>query len=94
MKARIILRLHAIAITLGKINCEDVDINIEELEDTLTQQILALETTIEQNPKLNERYATERLDLLDIYHEETDAQTNSAIKKWTQKLSTNTGTQS
>jgi len=94
MKATIILHLQAIAITLGKINCGDIDIDIEELEDTLTQQILALAATVEQNPKLNELYATERLDLLDIYHEEAGGQTNLAIKKWTQKLSTNTGTQS
>ncbi|MEG4495009.1 hypothetical protein [Microcoleus sp. D3_18_C4] len=60
MKARDIISLQALDAALAKLNSS---VQLGELEENISRQILALEKLAEQNHTLNEIYTKERLDL-------------------------------
>lgn len=60
MKARDIISLQALGAALAKL---DSSVQLGELEENISRQILALEKLAEQNNTLNEIYTKERLDL-------------------------------
>jgi len=60
MKARDIISLQALGAALAKL---DSSVQLGELEENISRQILALEKLAEQNHTLNEIYTKERLDL-------------------------------
>ncbi len=64
MKARDIISLQALGAALAKL---DSSVQLGELEENISRQILALEKLAEQNNTLNEIYTKERLDLKDQY---------------------------
>ena len=64
MKARDIISLQALGAALAKL---DSSVQLGELEENISRQILALEKLAEQNHTLNEIYKKERLDLQDKY---------------------------
>ena len=64
MKARDIISLQALGAALAKL---DSSVQLGELEENISRQILALEKLAEQNHTLNEIYTKERLDLKDEY---------------------------
>jgi len=64
MKARDIISLQALGAALAKL---DSSVQLGELEENISRQILALEKLAEQNHTLNEIYTKERLDLQDEY---------------------------
>jgi hypothetical protein len=64
MKARDIISLQALGAALAKL---DSSVQLGELEENISRQILALEKLAEQNHTLNEIYTKERLDLQDRY---------------------------
>jgi hypothetical protein len=64
MKARDIISLQALGAALAKL---DSSVQLGELEENISRQILALEKLAEQNYTLNEIYTKERLDLQDQY---------------------------
>jgi hypothetical protein len=64
MKARDIISLQALGAALAKL---DSSVQLGELEENISRQILALEKLAEQNHTLNEIYTKERLDLKDQY---------------------------
>ena len=64
MKERDIIRLQALGAALAKL---DSSVQLGELEENISRQILALEKLAEQNHTLNEIYTKERLDLQDRY---------------------------
>lgn len=64
MKARDIISLQALGAALAKL---DSSVQLGELEENISRQILALEKLAEQNNTLNEIYTKERLDLQDEY---------------------------
>ena len=64
MKARDIISLQALGAALAKL---DLSVQLGELEENISRQILALEKLAEQNNTLNEIYRKERLDLQDQY---------------------------
>ena len=64
MKARDIISLQALGAALAKL---DSSVQLGELEESISRQILALEKLAEQNHSLNETYTKERLDLKDQY---------------------------
>ena len=65
MKARDIISLQALGAALAKL---DSSVQLGELEENISRQILGLEKLAEQNNTLNEIYTKERLDLK--YHYE------------------------
>ena len=64
MKETDIIRLQALGAALAKL---DSSVQLGELEENISRQILALEKLAEQNNTLNEIYRRERLDLQDEY---------------------------
>jgi hypothetical protein len=64
MKERDIIRLQALGAALAKL---DSSVQLGELEENISRQILALEKLAEQNNILNEIYTKERLDLKEQY---------------------------
>ncbi|MBD0395449.1 MAG: hypothetical protein ICV52_16780, partial [Microcoleus sp. C1-bin4] len=64
MKETDIIRLQALGAALAKL---DSSVQLGELEENISRQILALEKLAEQNHTLNEIYTKERLDLQDEY---------------------------
>jgi len=64
MKARDIISLQALGAALAKL---DSSVQLGELEENISRQILALEKLAEQNRTLNEIYTKERLELKDEY---------------------------
>ena len=60
MKETDIIRLQALGAALAKL---DSSVQLGELEENISRQILALEKLAEQNHTLNEIYTKERLDL-------------------------------
>jgi len=60
MKARDIISLQALGAALAKL---DSSVQLGELEENISRQILALEKLAEQNHTLNEIYTKKRLDL-------------------------------
>jgi hypothetical protein len=64
MKARDIISLQALGAALAKL---DSSVQLGELEENISRQILALENLAEQNHTLKEIYTKERLDLQDRY---------------------------
>jgi hypothetical protein len=64
MKETDIIRLQALGAALAKL---DSSVQLGELEENISRQILALEKLAEQNNTLNEIYTKERLDLEDQY---------------------------
>jgi hypothetical protein len=64
MKETDIIRLQALGAALAKL---DSSVQLGELEENISRQILALEKLAEQNNTLNEIYTKERLDLKDKY---------------------------
>src|SRR4028119_1027864 len=64
MKARDIISLQALGAALAKL---DSSVQLGELEENISRQILALEKLAEQNHTLKEIYTKERLDLQDEY---------------------------
>jgi hypothetical protein len=64
MKERDIIRLKALGAALAKL---DSSVQLGELEENISRQILALEKLAEQNNILNEIYTKERLDLKEQY---------------------------
>jgi len=64
MKARDIISLQALGAALAKL---DSSVQLGELEENISRQILALEKLAEQNHTLNEIYTKERLDLKEQY---------------------------
>jgi hypothetical protein len=64
MKARDIISLQALGAALAKL---DSSVQLGQLEENISRQILALEKLAEQNHTLNEIYTRERLDLKDQY---------------------------
>src|SRR4028119_1720219 len=64
MKARDIISLQALGAALAKL---DSSVQLGELEENISLEILALEKLAEQNNTLNEIYTKERLDLQDQY---------------------------
>jgi hypothetical protein len=64
MKATDIIRLQALGAALAKL---DSSVQLGELEENISLEILALEKLAQQNNTLNEIYRTERLDLQDQY---------------------------
>ena len=64
MKARDIISLQALGAALAKL---DSSVQLGELEENISRQILALEKLAEQNHTLNEIYTKERLELKDRY---------------------------
>src|SRR4028119_1785820 len=64
MKARDIISLQALSAALAKL---DSSVQLGELEENISRQILALEKLAEQNNTLNEIYTKERLELQDQY---------------------------
>jgi hypothetical protein len=60
MKARDFISLQALGAALAKL---DSSVQLGELEENISRQILALEKLAEQNHTLNEIYTKERLDL-------------------------------
>ncbi|MBD0309097.1 MAG: hypothetical protein ICV80_13605, partial [Microcoleus sp. T1-bin1] len=64
MKARDIISLQALGAALAKL---DSSVQLGELEENISRQILALEKLAKQNDTLNEIYTKERLDLKDQY---------------------------
>ena len=64
MKARDIISLQALGAALAKL---DSSVQLGELEENITLEILALEKLAAQNNTLNEIYRKERLDLQDEY---------------------------
>ena len=64
MKETDIIRLQALGAALAKL---DSSVQLGELEENISRQILALEKLAEQNYTLNEIYRKERLDLQDEY---------------------------
>jgi hypothetical protein len=64
MKARDIISLQAIGAALAKL---DSSVQLGELEENISRQILALEKLAKQNHTLKEIYTKERLDLQDRY---------------------------
>jgi hypothetical protein len=64
MKARDIISLQALGAALAKL---DSSVQLGELEENISREILALEKLAEQNNTLNEIYRKERLDLQDQY---------------------------
>jgi hypothetical protein len=64
MKARDIISLQALGAALAKL---DSSVQLAELEENISRQILALEKLAEQNHTLKEIYTKERLDLQDQY---------------------------
>ena len=64
MKETDIIRLQALGAALAKL---DSSVQLGELEENITLEILALEKLAEQNNTLNEIYRKERLDLQDEY---------------------------
>ena len=64
MKARDIISLQALGAALAKL---DSSVQLGELEENISRQILALEKLAEQNHTLKEIYTKERLDLQDRY---------------------------
>src|SRR4028119_145197 len=64
MKETDIIRLQALGAALAKL---DSSVQLGELEENISLEILALEKLAEQNHTLNEIYKKERLDLQDKY---------------------------
>ena len=64
MKETDIIRLQALGAALAKL---DSSVQLGELEENISSQILALEKLAQQNDTLNENYRKERLDLQDKY---------------------------
>src|SRR4028118_1505380 len=64
MKETDIIRLQALGAALAKL---DSSVQLGELEENISRQILALEKLAEQNNILNEIYTKERLDLKEQY---------------------------
>jgi len=64
MKARDIISLQALGAALAKL---DSSVQLGELEENISREILALEKLAEQNNILNEIYTKERLDLKEQY---------------------------
>jgi hypothetical protein len=64
MKETDIIRLQALGAALAKL---DSSVQLGELEENISLEILALEKLAEQNNILNEIYTKERLDLQDQY---------------------------
>ncbi|MEG3902451.1 hypothetical protein QUB19_08475 [Microcoleus sp. B4-C5] len=64
MKETDIIRLQALGAALAKL---DSSVQLGELEENISSQILALEKLAEQNHTLNEIYTKERLDLKEQY---------------------------
>ena len=64
MKETDIIRLQALGAALAKL---DSSVQLGELEENISRQILALEKLAEQNNTLNEIYRRERLELQDEY---------------------------
>ena len=64
MKETDIIRLHALGAALAKL---DSSVQLGELEEKISLEILALEKLAEKNNTLNEIYRKERLDLQDQY---------------------------
>ena len=64
MKETDIIRLQALGAALAKL---DSSVQLGELEENISREILALEKLAQQNNTLNEIYRKERLDLLDKY---------------------------
>jgi hypothetical protein len=64
MKETDIIRLQALGAALAKL---DSSVQLGELEENISLEILALEKLAEQNNTLNEIYTKERLDLQDQY---------------------------
>jgi hypothetical protein len=64
MKETDIIRLHALGAALAKL---DLSVQLGELEEKISLEILALEKLAEKNNTLNEIYRKERLDLQDQY---------------------------
>src|SRR4028118_1209219 len=64
MKETDIIRLQALGAALAKL---DSSVQLGELEENISSQILALEKLAQQNDTLNENYRKERLDLQDEY---------------------------
>jgi hypothetical protein len=64
MKARDIISLQALGAALAKL---DSSVQLGELEENISRQILALENLAKQNHTLKEIYTKERLDLQDRY---------------------------
>ncbi|MEG4120246.1 hypothetical protein QUA43_22610 [Microcoleus sp. N9_B4] len=64
MKETDIMRLQALGAALAKL---DSSVQLGELEENISLEILALEKLAQQNNTLNEIYRTERLDLQDQY---------------------------
>jgi hypothetical protein len=64
MKARDIISLQALGAALAKL---DSSVQLGELEENISLEILALEKLAQQNNTLNEIYRKERLDLQDQY---------------------------
>ena len=64
MKETDIIRLQALGAALAKL---DSSVQLGELEENISLEILALEKLAEQNNTLNEIYTKERLDLKDKY---------------------------
>jgi hypothetical protein len=64
MKETDIIRLQALGAALAKL---DSSVQLGELEENISLEILALEKLAEQNKTLNEIYRKERLDLQDQY---------------------------
>src|SRR4028118_405540 len=64
MKETDIIRLQALGAALAKL---DSSVQLGELEENISRQILSLEKLAEQNHTLNEIYTKERLDLKEQY---------------------------
>jgi hypothetical protein len=77
MKARDIISLQALGAALAKL---DSSVQLGELEENISRQILALEKLAEQNHTLNEIYTKERLDLKDSVRSKIKRQTLPADK--------------